>query len=56
MPHVYHEQSITTEQFWREGGDCTDRAQAFREYLESRGATNIQMVRALYVINGKCAI
>lgn len=56
MPHVYHEQSISTEQFWREGGDCTDRAQAFREYLESRGATNIQMVRARYVVNGKCAM
>lgn len=52
MPHVYHISAISTEEFWAHGGDCSDRAQVFKQYLESKGATNIQTVNVRCVVNG----
>jgi len=53
QPHEYHKSSVTSEYFWTYGGDCDDRAKEFKLYLESKGATNIQIVHGRNVQNGK---
>jgi len=52
MTHVYHKYYVSTEDFWKNGGDCDERALVFREYLESKGATNIQTIHVRNIQNG----
>jgi hypothetical protein len=52
MPHIYHEQNISVESFWQNGGDCSDRALAFKEYLESKRATDVKICRVYHIENG----
>lgn len=52
QPHEYHEKAVSSEYFWTYGGDCDERAKEFRIFIESKGATNIQTVRARNVQNG----
>lgn len=55
MPHEYHKKDVSSEYFWTYGGDCDERAKEFRLYLERKGATNIQTIKARNVQNGKFA-
>ncbi|MFZ3131197.1 MAG: hypothetical protein WA125_08890 [Desulfosporosinus sp.] len=55
QPHIYHKEYVSVEDFWKYGGDCDERALAFKEYLESKGSTNIQTIRARNLQNGKFA-
>ena len=41
------------ETFWQEGGDCDDRARVFKEYLESKGATGVQLCWMCRMEDGK---
>lgn len=43
MPYQYHEKTLSSKDFWEVGGDCDDRSNAFKDYLLSRGETNVQM-------------
>ena len=53
MPFINHTFEIGASQFWREGGDCTDRAIMFKEYLHSKGAKDIHLIIARKIVNGK---
>jgi hypothetical protein len=52
MPHIYHEDIKSTDYFWEHGGDCDDRALAFKEYLESKGAADVHIYRVHQLENG----
>ena len=53
MPYTEHIATITSTRFWEEGGDCTDRALAFKEYLESKGAKDVHLIVARNSVNGE---
>ncbi|OPX58771.1 MAG: hypothetical protein A4E25_01490 [Methanobacterium sp. PtaB.Bin024] len=40
------------ETFWQKGGDCDDRARVFKAYLESKGATGVQLCWMCRIENG----
>lgn len=40
------------ETFWQKGGDCDDRARVFKAYLESKGATGVQLCWMCRMENG----
>ncbi|MBI5679592.1 MAG: hypothetical protein HZC47_01660 [Methanobacterium sp.] len=44
MPYGYTPEVTTPETFWKNGyGDCNDRAMAFKSYLITKGATDVQI-------------
>ncbi|MFA5299973.1 MAG: hypothetical protein WC389_17440 [Lutibacter sp.] len=54
MPHPYHpDYNVSTEEYFKTGGDCEDRLNVFREYLESRGVKNVETVRVERVIDNQ---
>ena len=52
MPYMETE-GPCPETFWQEGGDCDDRARVLKEYLESKGATGVQLCWICRVEDGK---
>lgn len=55
MPNQDNNYMETTETFWKQGGDCDDRALAFYTYLESKKEKNIHIVR-VYKMNTKTCL
>lgn len=53
QPHEYHKTDVSSEYFWTYGGDCDERAQEFKKFVQSKGGTNIQTATARNVQNGK---
>ncbi len=52
MPHIYHEDIKSPDYFWEHGGDCDDRALAFKDYLEKEGAADVHIYRVYHFENG----
>lgn len=53
MPHPYHpDYNVSTEEYFKTGGDCEDRANVFKEYLKSRGETNVVICSVFHLENG----
>lgn len=52
QPHIYHAQCVTNEYFWEHGGDCTDRANVFKDYLVSHGAKDVIICNIFRFENG----